>query len=135
MCGGSWTAARNVSRKNGSLDETGLEVATCRHQVGQKALNMMQGELYCYPLYLMKNFMVPNGVEYAFADVMCKLWKFVQRVDPEVASKIKPALSVMHAKGHSLKCQVSKLKLPLLHMCDNVNNSIIAEFKVKKAYF
>ena len=106
MCGGSWTAAKNVSRKHGSLDETGLEVATCRHRFGQKALNMKQGELYAYPLYLIKHFMVPRKVEFVFADVMCKLWKFIERIEPGSTTLINPALSVMHAKGHSIECQV-----------------------------
>lgn len=85
---------------------TGLEVATCRHQFGQKAVNMKRGELYGYALFLIKNFMVPNRVEFVFADVMCKLWKFLKRVAPKVCSEVKGALSVMHAKGHSLDCQV-----------------------------
>ncbi|XP_057296113.1 uncharacterized protein LOC130625046 [Hydractinia symbiolongicarpus] len=39
-------------------------------------------------------------------DVMCKLWGFIKRKEPGLALKTKPALSVMHAKGHSLNCQV-----------------------------
>ena len=33
------------------LDETGLEVACCRHGLGLKALNMFRGEMYvhCIP--------------------------------------------------------------------------------------
>jgi len=58
ICGGSWTAAKNVGRKKKSLDETGLEVATCRHVIAQKAINMKQGEQYGYALYLMKHYMV-----------------------------------------------------------------------------
>ena len=46
-----------------------MEVATCRHNVGQMALNMKQGEVYAYPLYLIKNFMLPENVEFVFADV------------------------------------------------------------------
>lgn len=67
---------------------------------------MFQGELFGYPLFLMKTLMLKNEVEYAFSDVMCKLWKFVRRKEPTVSSSIKPALSVMHAKGHALDCQV-----------------------------
>lgn len=106
-CGGDWKAAKNVQRKKNSVDITGLEVAACRHQFAQKALNMHQGELYAYPLYLIKHHMIPHNVEYVFADVMCKLWKFLCRKEPSIANSIKGALSRMHAKGHSLQCQVN----------------------------
>eukprot|EP00111_Clytia_hemisphaerica_P015835 TCONS_00046776-protein len=107
LCGGVWSAAKNVGRKKKSLDDTGLEVATCRHVIAQKAINMKQGELYGYALYLMKYFMVGEWkVEYCWADVMCKLWKFVKRIEPALCDRMKPALSTMHAKGHSIQCQV-----------------------------
>lgn len=89
------------------LDETGLEVATCRHVIAQKALNMYRGEVFGYPLYLIKNFMVQRNVKFCFADVMCKLWPFICKNEPSLASKIRPALSVMHAKGHAMECQAS----------------------------
>ena len=89
------------------LDETGLEVATCRHVIAQKALNMYRGEVFGYPLYLIKNFMVQRNVKFCFADVMCKLWPFICNNEPLLASKIRPALSVMHAKGHAMECQAS----------------------------
>ena len=50
-CGGNWNATKNSKHKGKSLDETGLEVATCRHRLGQKAINMFQGELFGYPLF------------------------------------------------------------------------------------
>lgn len=106
-CGGSWTAAKNLSRRMKSLDETGLEVATCRHRVAQKALNMYRGEIFGYPLYLIKNFMLKNSVEFFFADVACKLWPFIVNKEPTMSTKIKPAVSVMHAEGHSNDCKVS----------------------------
>ncbi|XP_066933858.1 uncharacterized protein [Clytia hemisphaerica] len=88
------------------LDETGLEVATCRHVTAQKALNMFRGEVFGYPYFLIKNFMVPRRTSFCFADVMCKLWPFMRRDDPSMNDQIKPALSIMHAKGHALECQV-----------------------------
>ena len=88
------------------LDETGLEVATCRHVLAQKALNMFRGEIFGYPLFLIKNFMVPRTVKFCFADVMCKLWPFICKNEPSLTDKIRPALSVMHAKGHAIECQV-----------------------------
>ena len=106
-CGGDWAVARNTSRKKRSIDVTGLEVMSCRHQFGLKGLNMKRGELYAYALYLIKYHMIPNKVEFVFADIMCKLWKFFVRVEPGLSSSIKGALSVMHAKGHGLDCQVN----------------------------
>lgn len=99
------TAAKNTSRKMAKLDETGLEVATCRHVIAQKALNMFRGEVFGYPLYLIKYFIVAQNVKFCFADVMCKLWPFICNNEPLLASKILPALSVMHAKGHAMECQ------------------------------
>ncbi len=88
------------------LDETGLEVATCRHVTAQKALNMFRGEVFGYPYFLINKFMIPNRTKFCFADVMCKLWPFMVRDDASIQAAIKPALSIMHAKGHSLDCQV-----------------------------
>ncbi|XP_057311085.1 uncharacterized protein LOC130648956 isoform X2 [Hydractinia symbiolongicarpus] len=105
-CGGVWNAAKNAKKKTNSLDETGIELASCRHRIAQKALNMFQGELFGYPLYLMKTFMAEKNVKFCFADVMCKLWKFVKQHEPSLPSLLRPALSVMHAKGHALNCQI-----------------------------
>lgn len=88
------------------MDETGIELASCRHRIAQKALNMFQGELFGYPLFIMKQLMKEKKVMFCFADVMCKLWKFVAKHEPSVLSSVKPALSVMHAKAHALDCQV-----------------------------
>ena len=74
--------------------------------IDQKALSMFQGELFGYPLFLIKNFMVNKNVEYSFADVMCKLWKFTKQDEPSVCADLKPGLSVMHAKEHAFDCQV-----------------------------
>jgi len=46
MCGSTrWKAAKASSRTMPSLDETGLEVAGCRHTIAQKAVNMFRGEM------------------------------------------------------------------------------------------
>ena len=82
-------------------------MSSCHHSLALKAVNMKRGEIYGYPLYLVKHHMVQRNVSYCFADVMCKLWPFIMRVEPDMKEKIIPALSVMHAKGHSLQCQVN----------------------------
>lgn len=103
-CGRVW-AAKNF-KKQGQLDETGLEVASCHHSIGQKALDMFQGELYGYPLYVINHIASNQNVKFYFADVMRKLWKFVKRYAPSIAKEIIPALSVINAKGDSLDFQV-----------------------------
>ena len=46
MCGDShWKAAQNTARRKGKLDETGLEIAGCRHGLAQWAVNMYRGEM------------------------------------------------------------------------------------------
>lgn len=81
-------------------------MATCRRQLGQKSLNMKRWELYAYAVVLIKQHALPNHVKFIFADVMCKLWKFLKKVDPSVVADMKGALPVMHAKSHSLDGQV-----------------------------
>ena len=70
-----------------------IGIASCRHCVGQKALNMFLGELCGYPLFIMKNFKVNQNVKFCFANVMCQLCKFVLQNEPKVAAPVKPALS------------------------------------------
>ena len=46
MCGTTrWKAAKAASKTMPHLDETGLEVAGCRHGIAQKAVNMFRGEM------------------------------------------------------------------------------------------
>lgn len=95
-------------RKN--QDETGLEVAGCRHSIGQAALNMFRGEIYGYAHYLHMNFLYPNNVKFMWEDVICKYWPWAQRISSPscstALSSITPALSIMHGKSHSWSCQV-----------------------------
>lgn len=66
MCGEShWRAASNKGRKTAKLDETGLEIAGCRHGLAQWAVNMYQGELYGYANYIHVKKMIPAGVTYS----------------------------------------------------------------------
>lgn len=67
---------------------------------------MKRGEIFGYAVYLMKNFVIPNSIKFVFADVMCKLWGFAVKNIPEILETSKGALSVIHAKGHSLHYHV-----------------------------
>ncbi|XP_034546316.1 uncharacterized protein LOC117817673 isoform X2 [Notolabrus celidotus] len=113
VCGKSqWTAAKETAKKSGSkVDEEGVEVAVCRHGVLFKALNMFRGEIFAYPLFLQKELAMAHNIEFICTDIMCKYYPYLQRVcesfpDLHPLLRNKPFLSVMHAKGHSGKCEV-----------------------------
>ena len=102
MCGEShWRAASNKGRKTAKLDETGLEIAGCQHGLAQWAVNMYQGELYCYAHYIQVKKMIPARVAFFWEDIVCKYWKWAKKAGGVEGSRMRPALSVMHAIGHA----------------------------------
>ncbi|XP_046863236.1 uncharacterized protein LOC124456981 [Xenia sp. Carnegie-2017] len=110
-CGDThWKAAKMVSKSKKNQDETGLEVAGCRHSIAQATLNMFRGEIYGYAHYLHMNFLQPHKVKYMWEDIICKYWPWALRVTSEenqnALKNIAPALSIMHGKSHSWSCQV-----------------------------
>ena len=128
LCGTTrWKAAKTVSKTMPNLDETGLEVAGCRHALALKAVNMFRGEMYVlifmldiidqitlprrfgYPHYLHTK--IFSEAKCVWADVMCQYWPWAlskANSCPEAreAMSSQPCLSVMHAKAHSWHCQV-----------------------------
>lgn len=110
-CGDSqWTAARESSRRASKLDEEGMEVAVCRHGFLLKALNMYRGEIFAYPLYLQKELM-PAKPQFFAMDVACKYWPYLEKAASvlpalQELTKMKPFLSVMHARAHATKCEI-----------------------------
>ena len=78
---------------------------------------MFQGEIYAYPLYLQKHFAIPKQIGYFWQDVLCQYWPWLRRVDHDVADKLVPALSVMHAMGHAWYCEVIFRNEPLQQCC------------------
>lgn len=110
MCGQSnWRAAGNTIKKKRNLVETGLEISGCRHALAQHSINMMYGEVYGYAHYLQVNYYITKKVQFFWYDVVCKYWPWLKKNDPGTAQKMKPALSVMHAKAHAWSCQVCVL--------------------------
>ncbi|KAL1278904.1 hypothetical protein QQF64_025577 [Cirrhinus molitorella] len=111
VCGGEWSAARETSQRSASkVDEEGLELAVCRHGVLLCALNMYRGEIFAYPLYLQRK-LASRQITFFCMDVTCKYWPYLQRIAnscPELQHllKMKPFLSVFHAKAHEFKCEV-----------------------------
>ena len=103
-----WKAANVTSNSRRNQDETGLEVAGCRHALAQKAVNMFRGEQYGYPHYLHVFALMPLGVRYLWQDVICRYWPWALRKTEYLPAvqNMKPALSIMHSKAHSLDCQV-----------------------------
>ena len=88
-----------------TLSETRLKIAGCRHGLARRAVNMIYGEIYGYAHYLQVNYFIPEKVEFLWYDVVCKYWPWLKKNDVGAAQKMKPALSVMHAKAHSWSCQ------------------------------
>lgn len=110
-CGDSnWRAAGNKLKKKKNLSETGLEIAGYRHGVAQHAVNMRHGEVYSYAHFMQVNYFLAHKVQFFWYDVVCKYWPWLEKHDRETAQKMKPALSVMHAKAHAWYCQVNFFK-------------------------
>ncbi|XP_028409273.1 uncharacterized protein LOC114531868 [Dendronephthya gigantea] len=108
-CGDShWKAAKAVSKSKKKQDETGLEVACCRHSIAQAAVNMFRGEIYGYAHYLHTQYLLPRHVKFLWQDVICLYWPWAVSNTPRRLLKaldMAPALSVMHGKSHSWNCQ------------------------------
>ncbi|XP_057217747.1 uncharacterized protein LOC130571061 isoform X3 [Triplophysa rosa] len=87
-----------------------MEVAVCRHGFLLKALNMYRGEIFAYPLYLQKELM-PAKAQFFAMDVACKYWPYLEKAASVLPAlqdltKMKPFLSVMHARAHATKCEI-----------------------------
>ena len=109
-CGDThWKAADNKPKTKANLDETGLEIAGCRHGLAQWAVNMYQGEIYGYAHFIQQKRMQPANVKFFWEDVICRYWRWARRNGLLAGCQMKPALSVMHAKAHSWSCQVMSL--------------------------
>ncbi|KAA0720211.1 hypothetical protein E1301_Tti008162 [Triplophysa tibetana] len=72
---------------------------------------MFRGEIFAYPLFLQNDLATKTNCKFFCTDIMCRYWPYLQKVAqafPEMKklSQMKPFLSVMHAKGHSTKCEV-----------------------------
>ncbi len=107
-------AARNKCSSVSSQAETGLCLAACRHAVVLKAINMFQGEIFAYPLFVIQAIAKDNSIGFVCQDVICRFWPWLQKIQQEKPQTIlpalkdmKPFLSVMHAKAHDWACQVN----------------------------
>ncbi|XP_068450822.1 uncharacterized protein [Clinocottus analis] len=111
-CGKStFKAGREATRKSEPrLDKEGMMTSVCRHCILFSGLNMFCGEI-AYPLYLQNNLAKENKIEFICTGVMCKYYPYVEKVveafpELQYVLQMHPFLSVMHAKGHSTKCEV-----------------------------
>ncbi|XP_027138177.1 uncharacterized protein LOC113746493 isoform X2 [Larimichthys crocea] len=114
VCGpATFTPARETSQKSrAKVDEEGLEIAVCRHGILLQGLNHYRGEIYAYPLFLQKELAETANVTFFCMDITCRYWPYMEKMAeklPELQSltEMKPFLSVMHAKAHTGKCEVS----------------------------
>ena len=94
-----------------NLDDTGLCLSCCRHCILLKALNMKQGEIFSYPMFLQVSLMKEQSVQFFCQDVICRYWPWLERTvakHPQYNNLLtsKPFLSVMHGKAHDWSCQV-----------------------------
>ena len=82
VCGISeWTAAKEKSGKSSAkVDEEGLEIVFCRHNVFLKAPNMYRGEVYAYLVYLQKDLCSVGTVGFFCCNVACKYWPYLQNI-------------------------------------------------------
>ncbi|XP_033982105.1 uncharacterized protein LOC117479203 [Trematomus bernacchii] len=100
-----------ISAPEARLDEEGMMTSVCRHCILFSGLNMFRGEIFAYPLYLQQDLGKEHKIEFVCTDVMCKYYPYIQRVvesfpELQYVLQMRPFLSVMHAKGHSTKCEV-----------------------------
>ena len=92
------------------MDEEGMEVAVCCHGFLLKALNMYRAGIFAYPLYLQKELM-PVKPQFFSMDVACKYWPSLVKAATVLPAlkeltKMKPFLSVLHARAHANKCEL-----------------------------
>ena len=66
-------------------------------------LNMFRGEIFAYPLYLQQDLGEKHKIEFVCTDVQRVVEKFPEL---QYVLQMRPFLSVMHAKGHSTRCEV-----------------------------
>jgi len=84
---------------------------------------MLQGEIFAYPLFLVKELAERTSIAFVCQDVICRFWPWLQKVRPSLPNEpgvqatkdMKPFLSVMHAKAHDWACQVN-----FIHVYDRI---------------
>ena len=62
---------------------------------------MFRGEIYGYPNYLQRCFMLPEKTNFFWMDVVCKYGVWLEKRDFESALHMTAALFVMHGKLHA----------------------------------
>ena len=85
----------------------------CRHGVQLRALNMFQGEIFAYPMYLQYTYAHMHRL-FLCQDVICKYFPYLQNIvsqlpdDPKMQAigEHKHFLSLMHGTTHEWRCQV-----------------------------
>ena len=86
-----------------------LEIAGCWHGLAQWAVNMYQGEISGYADFIQIKRMQSKNVKLFWEDVVCRYWSWTCRNGLLAGCRMKPALSLMHAKAHSWSFQVMSL--------------------------
>lgn len=118
-CGDStFSAAKSDAPMRRNLDETGLQVCSCRHSIIKQAVNMHHGESYRHTSFL-EVYLRKRQYEFICGDVMCRYKVFAEKVKtlqndkgeylfPELMGS-KYFLGRMHAHAHVWYCPVSNI--------------------------
>ncbi|XP_045899315.1 uncharacterized protein LOC123967298 isoform X1 [Micropterus dolomieu] len=89
-----FTAGREISKRHGFL---------------LRGLNHYRGEIFAYPMFLLREMSKKANVTFFCVDVTCRYWPYLNNVAeglPELLplTEMRPFLSVMQAKAHTAKC-------------------------------
>ncbi|KAK5890716.1 hypothetical protein CesoFtcFv8_014209 [Champsocephalus esox] len=88
VCGpATFTACRETSHKSrAKVDEEGLQIAVCRHDILLQGLNHYRCEIYAYPMFLQKELAEVANASCFCMDVDCRYWPYLEKM----AAKLPP---------------------------------------------
>ena len=109
-----WKAAKCRSQSMKKQAETGLAMICCRHAMLLKGINMMQGEIFAYPLYLHLKIAEKQPLKFVCQDVACRYWPWLEKLcsklpqdsPVQIVLRQQPFLSLMHGKAHNWDCHL-----------------------------
>ncbi|KAM8753799.1 uncharacterized protein AB9X84_010860 isoform 1-T1 [Acanthopagrus schlegelii] len=72
---------------------------------------MYRGEIFAYPVFLQKELQAATKGQFYCTDIVCKYWPYLEKLAVSMLElrpllRMRPFLSVMHAKAHSTKCEI-----------------------------
>ncbi len=110
-CSPNFKADNQESASSRAYEETGLMLASCRHDIPLRAINIVQsGERYAYPLALLRNILedgeCPENVVVVY-DVSCRFSATARANLPATQFKrLEFKVPAFHVAAHGYGCQV-----------------------------